>query len=435
MQDWQERAVAEQPVLRGRQSADAVVIGGGLSGMTTALWLCRAGLRVILLEAGRVGGGATAGCAGMVSLCRRLQYTDLEKNRGLGVASAYAQTQMQALHSISQLAGQAEWRPTAAQTVGQEEAAMEREQAAMRRAGLTAEVTRSTQCPLPAAAAVTMQGMATLNPMAYLTHMQKQAQKLGLKIYEHSRVTAMETNLAITQRGSVQAPYIVVATGYPIVNIPGWYFLRLTQRRQRLTALIGGGEFDGMYYAADGSYALRRRQEGVLLREDGGAVGFPTREEALPTLLSSVSGCRVLGHTDALVTRTPDGLPYIGPYSRKTPNLFVMTGYQDNGILMSMVGAQAISARVLGLPDDAYQIYSGQRLRGSARAALAALGRYAGSLAARPSAPSCPHLGCKLVYDRQARIWSCPCHGSRFDDIGRILNAPAVHAARLNRRK
>ena len=107
MQDWQERAVAEQPVLRGRQSADAVVIGGGLSGMTTALWLCRAGLRVILLEAGRVGGGATAGCAGMVSLCRRLQYTDLEKNRGLGVANAYAQTQMQALHSISQLAGQA----------------------------------------------------------------------------------------------------------------------------------------------------------------------------------------------------------------------------------------------------------------------------------------------------------------------------------------
>ena len=135
------------------------------------------------------------------------------------------------------------------------------------------------------------------------------------------------------------------------------------------------------------------------------------------------------------MTRTPDGLPYIGHYSRKTPNLFVMTGYQDNGILMSMVGAQAISARVLGLPDDAYQIYSGQRGRGAVRAALATLGRYAGSLAARPSAPSCPHLGCKLVYDRQARIWSCPCHGSRFDDIGRILNAPAVHPARLNRRK
>ena len=90
---WMRREQQEYPVLRGRRSADAAVVGGGLTGLTTALWLSRAGLRVAVVEAARLGSGASGCCAGIVSLAGGLCYARLEKRRGSQAAAAYAQTQ------------------------------------------------------------------------------------------------------------------------------------------------------------------------------------------------------------------------------------------------------------------------------------------------------------------------------------------------------
>lgn len=62
---WMHREELEFPALRGRRTADAVVVGGGMTGLTTAFWLCRAGLRVILLEADKLLCGASSRCAGI----------------------------------------------------------------------------------------------------------------------------------------------------------------------------------------------------------------------------------------------------------------------------------------------------------------------------------------------------------------------------------
>lgn len=432
-QIWQEKSRPEQPVLRGRRRADAVIVGGGLTGLTIALWLSLAGLRVSVVEAERLGSGSSACCAGVVSLDRQTRFAHLQKSCGPETVHAHAAVQRQALLALrDKLAAAAEWQDGPVQLVVENPrqlALLQAEEQALRRADIPAEMTRSTQCPLPAEAALTLPGMATLNPSAYLSWLQAQAQKQGVRFYEHSRVTGLETDLVMTSRGSVQAPYIVIATGYPIVNIPGWYFLRMTQRRSRLTLLTGGAAFDGVFLSADGGWTLRRRGNHLLLEEQEGA------ESTLAQLTDPACGWRILHQQQGLQVCTPDGLPYMGPYSAKTPNLFVAAGFGDNGILMSVAAAQAISARILGLPTEGFAVYSGQRKRGAAQAALRLAGRYLGGWLTRWHAPLCPHLGCKLVYDRQARLWECPCHGSRFDDIGRVLNAPAVHAASLNRKK
>ena len=86
---WMHREQQEYPILRGRHSADAAVVGGGVTGLMTALWLSRAGLRVALVEAVRLGSGASGCCAGVVSLCGGLRYARVEKQLGAGAAGAW----------------------------------------------------------------------------------------------------------------------------------------------------------------------------------------------------------------------------------------------------------------------------------------------------------------------------------------------------------
>ena len=37
----------------------------------------------------------------------------------------------------------------------------------------------------------------------------------------------------------------------------------------------------------------------------------------------------------------------------------------------------------------------------------------------------CPHLGCELEWNEEEQSWDCPCHGSRFDRDGGVLDNPA----------
>ena len=442
---WPLNEQKVHPILRGRRTADAVVAGGGLSGLTIALWLCKAGLRVTLLEARTLGCGASSRCAGTVCLWGGASYATLERRRGAEAAAAYGLTQQNALRALRELAREhsADWQETDAYVTATapHKEALVREAEAMRRAGVAVTAEKATQSPLPAEEALCLKDMATLNPMKHLRSLAEQAEALGLTIFEHSRVTALETNLVYTERGSVLAPYIVVATGYPIVNVPGWYFLRLAQRRGWLLPLDSPAAFEGMYLDFQGRYALRRVKTNMLLQMNGGLAGDgkdPFRrfaQEYAPFLEGATPVCCF----DGLETQSADGLPYIGAYSQKTPNLFVAAGYGGRGLLGSMMAAQAVSAKILGLPNDGDSLYASDRESGAAlsdalRMGAGIGGRYLKSML-RFHAPRCPHMGCKLTYLPKARIWECPCHGSRFDDIGTVLNAPAVKDATITRRK
>lgn len=444
---WVKEDWGMYPSLRGPHKADVAVVGGGLTGVTTALWLCKAGLRVILLEAETLACGATARCAGMLSLTNRVLMEKLEKQRGVETAGAFLRSQMTSFGAIRSLAEEAEdgfeWQDADAGIVAAAKHSRLREEAAaLRRAGAAADVDHTARSPFPDTGVLALRNMATLHPIKYFRYLIQKATGLGLRIYEHSRVIALETNLVQTRQGIVTAPYIVIATGYPIINVPGWYFVRLWQRRRSLISLAAMPSFEGMYLDAVGRYGLRRWQDGMLLQLDGGKVGAK-RQDALTQYhrqyVAYLGNAQATGVYDGTETYSADGLPYIGAYSSKTPNLFVATGYGGNGLLGSMTAARLISARVLGLTEDSAYVFSGQRsgnsvLFSEAVSAAAMAGRYLGSMV-QLFAPRCPHMGCKLMYCRERKLWECPCHGSQFDDIGHLLNAPSVEDAIIRRKR
>ena len=286
---------------------------------------------------------------------------------------------------------------------------------------------------------IRIQGQGTLEPPAYLRSLERLCAEKGVQLYEHSRVIAAESNLVYTQKGSVLAPYLIIATGFPVINVPGWYFLRLWQSQGYVLPLCGATPFEGVYRAQDGRYGAYATRDGAVLTLLGKRAGVS--EDIRARYLRDEQGYfqvqppRPISGADVF---TPDGLPYVGAYSSRTPNLFVATGYAQFGVLKSLAAAQAISAKILGLADSNDQLLSPRRKAarlfwGDTGLTLSQAGRYIGGLV-RLRAPTCPHMGCKMVYQPKNHCWVCPCHGSRFDSIGRLRNGPAVRDAHIRHR-
>ncbi len=438
---WLSSTERRFPMLRGRRSADVAIIGGGLSGLNTAQLLTAAGLRVILLEAQRVFGAASGVCAGIASFGSG--YENARRLMGTTGTQALFQTRHAAFETLRSLAIElgCAWDEGEGFLVAEHEksvARLEAEARAMQLAGLSARTDQGSLCPLPILQSVLLPRQATLDMERYMRGLLHLCVRQGLKVFEDSRVVAMESGLVYTQAGRVAAPYIVVATGYPIVNPPGWHFLRLWQQRQHLLPVQAKAPYNGSYRDIDDGFTLRPYHEETLLTINEGRVGTPERTGLMKEAYASVFS-KPTGAYFGQAVRSADDLPVIGKYSAKTPNLFVATGFGLSGLVDSMVAAQAISADILGLPSDGYEVY--ERSPFAARSLPSTIGctlRQSGhwiSSQLRLSTPRCPHLGCKLRYQSAQRAWACPCHGSRFDDLGRLENAPCVYDARVRHRR
>ena len=89
----------------------------------------------------------------------------------------------------------------------------------------------------------------------------------------------------------------------------------------------------------------------------------------------------------------------------------------------AMAAAMLLTDMVQGKrPDDA-PVFSPSRSMLRPQLALNALEAAASLLT--PTAPRCPHMGCALKWNAQEHSWDCPCHGSRFDCLGRLISGPA----------
>lgn len=112
--------------------------------------------------------------------------------------------------------------------------------------GIDAYFTGETELPFPVQGAVCFQNQAQFSPLAFIRCICK-----NLDIREHTKVTKVCRNKVITETGVMTADNIIVATHYPMRNVPGFYFLRQHQERSYVLALSGCGRISSMYYGAD----------------------------------------------------------------------------------------------------------------------------------------------------------------------------------------
>jgi hypothetical protein len=128
---------------------------------------------------------------------------------------------------------------------------------------------------------------------------------------------------------------------------------------------------------------------------------------------------------------TLDGMPYIGQYSPATPWLYVATGFNKWGMTGSMVSALLLRDEILDRENPYAHIFDPGRSMLHPQLALNVMESALNLLT--PTRPRCPHMGCALKWNPKEHSWDCPCHGSRFDHAGELLDSPAMKNMKKDR--
>jgi len=441
---WNSTEIEQKKSLNNSLEVQTVVIGAGMAGILTAYFLQKKGQKVIIVEAKTIASGQTQNTTAKITSQHGMFYNKLIKNSGMKKAKAYALAHEQAIHMYEQLIEEEkiechfEKLPAYLYTVHDErKEELKKEAHAAEILGIKSYFVQGrkiNELPFEVSGAVCFENQAQFNPLEFIKHL---ADKL--EIYENTKVLSVKKHMVFTDKGNIRAENIVFASHYPFVNIPGFYFLRQHQERSYVLALKGAGQLSAIYYSIDeNGLSLRKAQNMLLLGGGKHRTGKKMSCEDTKfgyTYLRKIAQkyypyAQEAASWSAQDCMPHDEMPFIGKYSILRPYWYVETGFKKWGMTSSMVAAIIISSQISGIYDESENIFTPQRFlfrAGVKNLAIdlgqSILGLTKGLFGKKER--KCPHMGCRLEWNKEEKSWDCPCHGSRFTDTGNLKDNPS----------
>ncbi|MEY8752530.1 FAD-dependent oxidoreductase [Alkalicoccobacillus gibsonii] len=469
-------------------NVDVAIIGGGISGLTTAYLLSQEGKKVALLEADRLCEGTTGHTTAKITAQHGAIYDEFVNHLGVGGAKTYYEANQRAVDFVRELVEEhnipCQFEMEDAYlyaTTDQGVEKLRKEKEAYEVLDIPHEWHESIPLNIPVKAALSMKNQAQFHPLKYMAFLANEIVKNGGKIFEHT--VALDVNhdakpTILTKNGfPVTASSIVAASHFPFIDKGGLYFSRMKADRSYIISGVTQESWPGgMYLHVDRpSRSIRActNEEGETTILIGGehhkaGQGGDTRSyyEALESYAKAHFDSFDLTYEwSAQDLQTLDKVPYIGRLSPVHTDLFVATGYRKWG-MTGGTNAAIILANVIAHGSDKYEdIFLPSRihadpsirhflkenlnvaaelikgkvspdeqsiesLRNGEGAAVHYDGQKAG--ACRTSAgelyivdTTCTHMGCEVGWNKADQTWDCPCHGSRFSYSGDVIEGPA----------
>ena len=473
------------PALKTNLTVDAVVIGGGITGITAAYNLSRAGMRVAVLEAYKIGEGDTGSSTGNL-YCTignpglHTVASKFSEDKAKEVAESRAAAINFIEDRITEYAVDCDFKrvPWSLFTEGSEgKNYIEKEKEAAQKAGIPI----TTDIPFPLrATGFTVPNQAQFNPLKYVKALAERIQSDRCMIFENSRAVKIEEGDSCTvetSRGTVTAQYIVMATHTPL----GIYFVHtsLGPYREYAVAVKLKGEYPapGIFWDMPGSehYSMRvyDSPNGKVLmalgemhktgQKKNNGECFDNLEKFLRERFDVAS---VEYKWSAQQFKAADGIPYIG-LSTGNKKTYIATGFSADGLTYGTLAGMIIADQIVGKENPWAKTYDASRLTPIASAGkflkenlnvaaelikdtlkkadathFADLKPGEGKIteidgqkcAASRGADGelfavsaiCTHMGCTVHWNKAETTWDCPCHGSRFTQEGEVIEGPAI---------
>ena len=464
--------------------ADVCIVGAGIAGLTTAYLLARAGKRVAVIDDGPVAGGMTQQTTAHITNMLDDRYFELEKLHGREGARLAADSHTAAIDRIETIVKQEQIDCDFARVdgylflaEGDTRETLERELEAAHRAGLRAVrlIERAPFSSFDTGPCLLFPMQGQFHPLKYLARLAEAIRHEGGQIYTGSHADEIEGGVpAVVHVGRhvASADAVVVATNVPVNDRVAIH----TKQAPYMTYVIGARVPRGSvpqvlsWDTGDPYHYIRTHNEFLIVggedHKTGQASDSPERYARLEAWVRQ--RFPMIGEVEAAwsgqVMETQDYLAFIGRNPMDHDNIYVATGDSGMGITHGTIAGMLLSDLILGRANPWETLYDPSRvtLRAAgdfARENANVVSQYAdwltggdvdsvdeiapggGAIVRRgleklavyrdeqgkihERLAKCPHLGCVVHWNPAETTWDCPCHGSRFDPYGKVINGPA----------
>lgn len=416
--------------LRGNIKTDVLIIGGGLCGILCAYFLKNAGVNYVLVEGNRIASGNTQNTTAKITSQHGLIYSKLMSDYGFEKAQMYLRANQMAVKEFMDMCKDIdcdfEKKDNFVYSV-RSRGIIEKEVLSVNRLGFNADFYEETELPFSTKGAVCFHGQAQFNPLKFISSICKE-----LNIFENSFVREITPHSVTTDSGKIFAKTIIVTTHFPFINKHGGYFLKLYQQRSYVSGYEKCYPIRAMYVdEAEKGMSFRSYKDLLLI--GGGSHRTGKKGGCWNEIDDFANRYYPKNHLKyqwaAQDCMTLDSIPYIGQYGKNTPNLYVATGFNKWGMTSSMLSAMILTDILWGRKNDYIDLFSPNR---SILKPQLFINTYESAVNFLiPTVKRCPHLGCALKWNKNEHTWDCPCHGSRFEKDGRLIDNPSTGNAKL----
>jgi glycine/D-amino acid oxidase-like deaminating enzyme/nitrite reductase/ring-hydroxylating ferredoxin subunit len=475
------------PQLEEPLEVDVAVLGAGIAGITAATLLKEAGKTVALLESKEVLRGVTGYTTAKLTSGHTLAYSAITSIFGPAEARLYAQANEAAVQYVRRIAEERgidcdlEKAVNYVYTESPEEVdEIRNEVEAAKAAGLDVSFVTQTPLPFPVAGALRQENQAQFHARKYLLPLVEAIPGDGSHVFQETRALSVadgEPCNVETDRGEVRARHVIVATHLSILD-RGLFFAKTSPKRSYVLGIPAEAASvpDGMFISTetpihsvrstplDGRRLLLVGGEGHKTGQDEDTRRRYAALEEWARLRFDVGEVEYRWSTHD--NYSADHVPFVGKLTRRADHVYVATGFSGWGMTNGTVAGMLLSDAILGRANAWAALYDSTRLprvrglgrlakenanvgmrwigdrlpgrKGSVEDIPAGEGRIVdlngeraavykdeqGTLNALSAA--CTHLGCIVSWNTAEKSWDCPCHGSRFDTDGRVIQGPAV---------
>lgn len=410
--------------LEGEVKTDVLIIGGGITGILCAYFLQEQGVDYLLAEGRTICSGVTGNTTAKITSQHGLIYADMLKKEGSERTGMYLDANLKALEKYFALCRDIdcdfEERNNYVYSLRSKDKLI-REATALGKLGLRTLLRETKELPFLTAGAVGFANQAQFHPLKFLAHIAK-----GLHIYEHTFVTELSENVAVTEKARITYQRLIFATHFPIDNKHGLYFMKMYQNRSYVIALENAPLVEDMYVDED-KKGMSFRSYGNLLLVGGGSHRTGKKggkwQELREYAKEYYPDAKERYHWAAQDCMPLDNIPYIGLYSRNMSQCLVASGYHKWGMTSAMAAAMILTDRIIGKENPYEEVFFPSRSMLKPQLFINGAESLVNLLT--PTTKRCPHLGCALKWNETEHSWDCPCHGSRFDEDGGLIDNPA----------
>ena len=474
--EWKKYEALEDDI-----KTDYLIIGGGIAGLTCFYLLTKHGLEVTLINADRVGYGCTGRSTGKITSQHGLVYNNIESKFGLERARQYYDINQKALELVENIIEQYHidcgFSRVPACMYTQDEGyakKIEKEYETYRKLELDCSLVKELSLPIDIINALVLNKQAQFHPKKYTDALAGQCVRQKGIIYEETRVTDFKPgkpSVVKTGKGPViTAEHVVITTQFPCYDGMGFYFAKLKPVRTYAVMAPMDKDFPKAHFinAESPTRSLRyvEEEKSLLIVGESHKVGHNTEDHyaALKKFGKELYGLHNYQYQwSAQDYVPPHQIPFVGWLNKDFHNIYVATGFHKWGNSNGTAAGIVISNMIINGNSPYEALYDHSTLTDVVSASFATVnadvvvqliggklkkgdkeipdesgvGRVVNMNGKRCGYyrdddgnvyildTTCTHVGCELKWNDLEKSWDCPCHGSRFDYKGNVLNGPA----------